>query len=65
MVADFTVNEKKLLEGKGAGLARKHDCSQKYVRYIIEGERNIDTDLSKKIYEDCKAIIELFTPNQQ
>lgn len=65
MVAEFSPVEKKILEGKGASIARKWNCSSKYVRFIIEGERNIDTDLAKNIYEDCKALIQFLTPNQQ
>lgn len=65
MIAEFTPDEKKLLEGQSGSIARKHDCTHKYVRLIIEGKRNVKTDLSKKIHQDCKAIIELFTPNQQ
>lgn len=62
MTVQFTDIEKKLLEGQSGGLARKHNCSHKYVRFIIQGERNINTDLAKKIYEDCKAIIALLSP---
>lgn len=65
MIVDFTPDEKKLLEGKGASIARKNNCTSKYVRFIIEGERNIETDLAKNIFADCKAFIELLTPKQQ
>lgn len=65
MVAEFTPDEKKLLDGQGGSIARKNNCSHKYVRLIIEGERNIESSLSKNIHQDCKALIEFLTPNKQ
>ncbi|MEH6407190.1 MAG: hypothetical protein V7767_07920 [Leeuwenhoekiella sp.] len=64
MVAEFTQNEKNLLKGHGQSIARKHKCSQKYVRYIILGQREINTELAKKVYTDCKTLAEFLTPKE-
>lgn len=64
MVAEFTENEKTLLKGQGESIARKHGCSQKYVRYIILGEREINTPLAQQVYKSCKDLAEFLTPQQ-
>lgn len=65
MVAEFTPEEKELLEGKSGHVAKKHGCSSVYVRLIIAGEREINSSLSKKIHQDLKTLIEFFTPQDQ
>lgn len=65
MVAEFTETEKSLLHGQGGSIARKRQCSQKYVRFIILGEREINSALAKNIYADLKALIKVLTPENQ
>ena len=67
MRASFNAAEKKLLQGQSNKLAQKHGCSRVYVRFIIQGERDINTELAKKIYEDLLKLIDLLggTPNSQ
>ena len=65
MLAHFTQTEKTLLDGHAPSIATKHGCSQKYVRMIILGDRRINTELSKKIYKDLQALVELLTPEKE
>lgn len=62
MIAKFSDDEKTLLKGKASSLANKHECSNKYIHYIINGVREVNSELSKKIYADLKALVELLTP---
>ena len=63
--ADFSNNEKKTLRGQSNKLASKHGCSGKYVTYIINGERNINTPLAKKIYNDLNELLSFFNPVEE
>ena len=65
MRAAFTAKEKIILQGQSSKLAAKHNCTQTYVNLIIRGEREISTDLSKKIYQDLKSLIELLSPQSE
>ncbi|HCO67517.1 MAG TPA: hypothetical protein DIT04_07160 [Dysgonomonas sp.] len=47
----FTTQEIKYL--KIAGLARKHKCSEDYVRRVLKGERERNSELSQKILKDA------------
>ena len=47
----FTPEEIKDL--KIAALARKHKCSEDYVRRILKGDRERNTELSQKILKDA------------
>lgn len=62
MIAHFTDYQKTLLRGKSSAIANKYGCSKKYVQFIINGERIVKSELSKKINKDLIALIELFTP---
>jgi hypothetical protein len=62
MVASFSEDEKTILLGQSPKIAAKHGCSQKYVRFIINGERNVNFPLAKKIHADLRALIELLSP---
>lgn len=63
MKAEFTTEEKNILQGQSGKLAKKHGCSQVYVNLIIRGQREIKSKLSKSIYEDMKSLIELLSPD--
>lgn len=63
MKAEFTTEEKNILQGQSSKLAKKHNCSQVYVNLIIRGQREIKSKLSKSIYEDMKSLIELLSPD--
>ena len=62
MVATFSENEKKLLKGQSSKIADKHNCTSRYVGYIINGQRNIDNELSSKIFNDLNTIVHLLRP---
>lgn len=47
----FTSEEIKDL--KIAALARKHKCSEDYVRRVLKGDRERNTELSQKILKDA------------
>lgn len=62
MLASFTDIEKNLLYGQSRPIAEKNNCSQKYVKMILENERSINTNLAKKIYNDLKTLVEFLKP---
>ncbi len=61
---DFTATEKKLLSGLSVKVATKRSCSAAYVRHIINGTRNTNTILAKKILNDLYTSLELFRPEE-
>lgn len=62
MKASFNNNEKIILRGQAGKLATKHLCSQKYVKLIIDGERDVKSKLSKRILVDLLRLIEILSP---
>jgi len=62
MIAEFSVQEKNLLKGIKASIARKYSCSTTYVMQIANGSREIKSPLSKKIYKDLKHQAKFLTP---
>jgi len=50
------------MKGKYASLARKYDSTTTYVKLIANGQRQLNSKLSKLIYEDIQRIVELFKP---
>lgn len=62
MIAEFSDQEKTLLRGQKASIARKHSCSTTYVMQIVNGKREINTTLAKTIYKDLKHQAEFLTP---
>ena len=65
MVASFSEVEKTILNGQSPKIAAKHGCSSKYVKMIINGDREINFPLAKKIHADLLALIELLSPKTQ
>jgi hypothetical protein len=65
MIASFTDIEKKILKGQNPALAKKHGCAERYVKMIIDGDRKINSQLSKKIYNDLLQLIELLSPKSE
>ncbi|MEO2080645.1 MAG: hypothetical protein ABGW88_13875 [Leeuwenhoekiella sp.] len=65
MVAEFTEIQKTTLKGKAPSLAVKHKCSQRYIRLIIKGEREINTPLAEAIFKDLQILLDFFTPKTQ
>ena len=47
----FTTDQ--LRDLKTGAIARKHRCTTTYVRMILTGERERETDLAKKIVKDA------------
>lgn len=47
----FTIDE--LRDLKTGAIARKHRCTTAYVRMILIGERDRETELAKKIVQDA------------
>lgn len=62
MVTSFSEDEKTLLYGQSSKLASKHGCSSQYVYLIINGRRELNFPLAKKIHADLLALIELLSP---
>ncbi|WP_340074307.1 hypothetical protein [Leptobacterium sp. I13] len=58
MIAKFTEEAQKILFGYGERIGKKHQCSGQYVRLIIKGKRNINTEKAKAIYQELIEIIE-------
>ena len=65
MKAEFNEEEKEILQGQASKLAKKHGCSRIYVNLIIKGDREIKSELSKKIYSDMQALIDLLSPDSE
>lgn len=61
MKASFDDKEKIILRGQAGKLATKHLCSQKYVKFIIDGQRDVKSKLSKRILADLLALIEVLS----
>ncbi|MAG87260.1 hypothetical protein [Zunongwangia profunda] len=62
MKAEFTENHKTLLKGHLFSIARKHNCSRMYVKMILDGDREINTDLAKSVYDSLKNLAEFLKP---
>ena len=62
MSKHFTEEELALLKGKYASLARKYKSTTTYVKLLAHGDRKLNTQLSKMIFEDIQKTIELFRP---
>lgn len=58
----FTKDELALMKGKYASLARKYDSTTTYVKLIANGQRQLNSKLSRLIYQDIERIIKLFKP---
>jgi hypothetical protein len=59
----FTASEKKLLYGVAQKIGKKRGCSGMYVRYIINGERKINTELAKAIRQDLIDLLNFLKPD--
>ncbi len=62
MKAEFTDSEKEIFKGKVLAIARKHGVSHTYVNMIINGEQELTTELTLKIYNGLKETAEFFKP---
>lgn len=62
MVPEFTQEEKELLKGKSSLIARKYGCSHTYINLMLNGEIQLKTKKSKKIYKGIKETIDFFQP---
>lgn len=65
MVASFSESEKKILKGQSSKIAQKYNCTQRYVNYIINGDRNINNELSNNIFNDLNAVVHLLRPKNR
>ena len=65
MKTEFTESEKTILKGHLSAVARKHGATRVYVRDIMNGERNVKSDLSMKIFYDLKKMAGFLTPIDQ
>ncbi|WP_394749517.1 hypothetical protein [Spongiimicrobium salis] len=62
MKAEFTDIEKEILKGKKLAIAKKYGCSHTYVNSIVEGDVELTSALSLKIYNGIKETIRFFMP---
>lgn len=65
MVASLSDSEKKTLKGQNPALAKKHNCSERYVKMIIEGDRKLNTPLAKRIFEDLQTLLNVLSPKSE
>ena len=56
-MTEFTSKQRKLINK--TALATKHKCTDAYVRLVLKGEREQDSELAKKIVEDAKKMLEI------
>lgn len=56
-MTEFTSKQRKLIN-KNA-LANKHNCTDAYVRLVLKGEREQNSELANKIVEDAKKMLEI------
>lgn len=52
-------NTEQLRDLKTAAIARKHKCSTEYVRMVLMGERERNTELAQKIVKDAVDMFEI------
>ncbi|WP_108821078.1 hypothetical protein [Dysgonomonas sp. Marseille-P4361] len=52
-------NSDELKDLKIAVIARKHKCSTEYVRMVLTGERERNTELARKIVKDACDVLEI------
>lgn len=57
------LTKEELRDIKVGAIARKHRCSTDYVRKILIGDRNRDSELSKVIVKDAVDMIEIIERN--
>lgn len=48
---------------KTPALARKHDCSDVYVRCVLTGKRDARSDLARMILKDANDIVAIYERN--
>lgn len=65
MIPEFTQAEKDLLKGKVSAIARKYGCSHTYINLMLNGEIELKTKKSKKIFDGVRETIEFFQPVAQ
>lgn len=63
--SSFSEEDKAKLKGSLSKIARKHKCSITYVTMVMNGERNLNTKLSKKISEDLQTLLDFLTPTPE
>lgn len=56
-MTEFTSKQRKLINK--TALATKHQCTDAYVRLVLKGEREQDSELAKKIVEDATKMLEI------
>lgn len=56
-MTEFTSKQRKLINK--SALATKHNCTDAYVRLVLKGKREQNTDLANAIVEDAKKMLEI------
>lgn len=56
-MTEFTSKQRKLINK--AALASKYQCTDAYVRLVLKGEREQNSELANKIVEDAKKMLEI------
>jgi hypothetical protein len=62
-MSHFTKPQRKKINK--SALALKHNCSSAYIRLVLRGEREENTDLAKAIIEDAKLMLEILEPKPE
>lgn len=62
-MSHFTKEQRKKINK--SALADKHNCTDTYIRLVLRGEREENTDLAKAIIEDAKLMLEILEPKPE
>lgn len=62
-MSHFTKQQRKKINK--SALADKHNCTDTYVRLVLRGAREENTDLAKAIIEDAKLMLEILEPKPE
>lgn len=60
-MTEFTKEQRKKINK--TALAMKHDCTDSYVRLVLKGEREQNTEKAIAIVEDAKKMLEILEKN--
>jgi len=59
-MSHFTKEQRKKINK--SALADKHNCTDTYIRLVLRGEREENTELAKAIIEDAKSMLKILEP---
>ena len=60
---EFTSAQRKKINKPA--LASKHGCTETYIRLVLRGKREDNTDLAKAIKVDARRMLEIMEPKME